>query len=245
MQIIDALKMLKAFTYHGRHREALVDVCIDNGLAYATDGRILVSARLENSHGSQIPQGYPIDAVRDYISSLESENPTVWYEIKEVKKFNDNFLSKYRHMRETELKNDQDRYIREKCPCCGSVVYWDTDQDSLVGEVEEKEYQIEPGDVLHSIKITFTGDDGKCNKTMMINYGYLYTIMQNIGNDVLICPQNKEKNATLYFKNKNGDIKGVLMPLIALGDVSKAECDCSITLSPIKEDGNDAGHSSI
>lgn len=237
MKIDDAKKKLNAFAYHGKDRKALVKVCVDDGFAYATDGRIVFCAKLDEPAEREVTENFPLNGVKGYIEQVNSESVDKWYEVKDLKQFEDAFVAEYLSQRSRELQDMRGRYKEVRCPDCGRYVYWDTYNDELVSDMEEGD-PFEPRNVDYAIKMTFTGAHGNDDAVLLINYGYLYTVTKELGYDILVSPQNKKENPVLFIKTKDGDIKGVMMPLRWYGSASTVESKCSINLVPSKEEIN-------
>ena len=163
--------------------EALHKVAIKDGFAYATDGRIAMRVRVQTIDGDcdashdSVPEDYPIDSLDTYMKNLPSHG---WRRIAvdgdNWRRLTTKLENTVKRKRNEAERERHDRYVMERCPCCGEYVYYDKEEERLVEEqdIEEAE-NIDWRDVDIPVEV----DLG--NETVFVNFGFLWEAKQILG----------------------------------------------------------------
>lgn len=192
-------------------------ICVKDGCAYATDGRVAVRWRFADCGDAENdePDNYPTDRVDSIIG--EGKNLPCWYRIDMTHYGREKtpFLEKYENERAKDQREASERYKLVQCPSCGDYLYWDTWEDKLVEDSElEVAPPLNPRDMVFPVSLVFAGD---CQERILVNFGYLLTIVMALGEDILFCVNNKKDLGQdvqrLFFRSADGSVNGVLMPL--------------------------------
>lgn len=217
LQVSDKLRHFAA----SKERKTLSKVCVKAGCAYVSDGRIAVKWQFAKPEDVEddVPEGYPLDSMQNILSATGSAPG--WHKIEMVcyRSVEKLFLEEFKKERIKSEREYRDRYTRVTCPCCNEDLYWDTwDCGKLVKE-DEKEVAspMKPRDHQFPVVLAF-GEESQ--KKMLVNFGYLLTIVTALGDDILFGMESVKSGDTpkLLFRSKDGSIEGVLMPLRVVGD---------------------------
>lgn len=204
----EQLKRIVAFKCKDESR-SISTVAVKDGVAYATDGKIVVSDRLDEDC-EDVTDGhkkaFPIEAVLYFAS--QAEKAERWYAIgcDILKSLEDAFAEKFRSERILNDREYADRYKRVVCPSCGEDLWWDKWDDALVEDPEPKS-SVEILDVQLPVRISFG------NESMDVNFAYLFLLRKLFG-DVLISRVYAERNHhyLLGFRTSDWRTRGVIMP---------------------------------
>lgn len=216
MKIDEQMKRLRAFACGDKERP-ISTVVVKNGVGYATDGRILVSEKLDEAHEDVLSREdkktLPVDSMIKFSKYPDGANK--WFVISsDTKKFEDDLAEKFRAERQLNEQNYREHYKLVTCPSCGEDVWFDTWEDKLVEEPEQKDVV-----TLQSISLSscvMFGED-KVN----INLSYLFLILKLYDNVELSYGYADANGCNLlFFRTADGKMKGVLMPLHVSGNES-------------------------
>lgn len=109
------------------------------------------------------------------------------------------------------VENDADyrgRYHLVTCPCCNEDLYWDTYEEKLVSEREEKQ-PVRLSDIYLPVRLVFP-DDG----FIVVNFGYIFRVAQEYESLMFAKARVEDKKDELLFiKTSDGKMVAVLMPL--------------------------------
>lgn len=216
LQVSDKLRHFAA----SKERKTLSKVCVKAGCAYVSDGRIAVKWQFAKPEDVEddVPEGYPLDRMTKIIAGAGSAESWHRIEMPYYRAAEKPFLEEFSKERAKSEREDRDRYKQAMCPCCNEDLYWDTWADKLVKEDEkEAESPMKPRD--HYFPVVLVFGEGS-EKKMLVNFGYLLTIVMALGYDLLFGMESCKNGdkPKLLFRSKDGSVEGVLMPL-------RVECD--------------------
>lgn len=215
LQVSDKLRHFVA-EYH----KTLSKVCVKAGCAYVSDGRIAIRWQFTKPENvkDDVPKGYPLDSMTKIIAEAETAERWHRIEMPYYRAAEKPFLEEFNEERAKSEREYRDRYKRTVCPCCSEDLWWDTWIDKLVKE-DDKEVAstMKPKDHQFPVVLVF-GEDSE--KKMLVNFGYLLTIVMALGNDILFGMETCKISDTpkLLFRSKDWSIEGVLMPLHVSSD---------------------------
>ena len=216
LRVCDSLRHLAA----PPERRTLGKICVKAGCAYVTDGRVAVKWQFAapGAVEDDIPDGYPLDSMTKIIA--EAGPAERWHKIEMpyYRAAEKPFLEEFSKERAKSEREASDRYKQVVCPQCNEDLYWDTWSEKLVNEYDmEVVSPMKPRDHLFPVVLVF-GEGFE--KKMIVNFGYLLTIVMALGDDILFGMESVKNGDTskLLFKSKDGSIEGVLMPLRAVGE---------------------------
>ena len=202
-------------------RKTLRKVCVKAGCAYVSDGRIAVKWQFAKPEDVEddVPEGYPLDSMQNILSAAGSAPSWHKIEMPYYRAAEKLFLEEFNKERAKSNREYRDRYKRVTCPCCNEDLYWDTWDDGKLVKEDEKEVEspMKPRDHQFPVVLVF-GEESK--EKMIVNFGYLLTIVMALGADILFGMESCRNGGTpkLLFRSKDGSVEGVLMPLHVVDD---------------------------
>ena len=211
MTVDEAKEMLAHFASRDVNRKGINKVRTLGKMAYATDGRIAFRASLDSEQEPTV-DGFPVKAIDEFAECVDAVSDKDWMAMDWDKfmKVGEKFLEALRAYEVEQRANIRERYRRVECPCCGADVYWDSEMDQLVELEDVEEVDYSPSHVDFPVRLNL--QDGMF---LDVAFGYLYLIRKAFGEEVLFsCEIVKNGDiARLLMKAKNGEVKGVMMPL--------------------------------
>lgn len=211
MTVEEAKDKLAHFASRDVNRKGINNVRTLGKMAYATDGRIAFRASLDSEQEPNV-DGFPVKAIDEFVECVDAVCDKDWMAMDWDKfmKVGEKFMEALRAYEVEQRSNIRERYKNTCCPCCGADVYWDSEMEKLVEleDVEEADYS--PSHVDFPVRLNL--QDGTF---LDVSFGYLYLIRKAFGEEVLFsCEIVKNGDiARLLLKAKNGEVKGVMMPL--------------------------------
>lgn len=213
----EKFKRIGAFVCKDKNR-TFASLVVKDGVAYATDGRIVVADKLEEPCEDIVTRDdgikIPVDSILGFASHPDCA--CIWNSLDEdaLKAKDDAFAEMFKSER---IKNDReysDRYKIVRCPSCGEDLWWDSWDEKLVDDPEPKD-PVEILDVRLPIRIEFK------HEHLDVNYAYLFLLRKLYG-ELLVSFKYVESNHAnlMLFKTSDGKTKGVLMPLRECSELS-------------------------
>ena len=210
MTVEEAKDMLAHFASKDSNR-SINKVRTLGKMAYATDGRIAFRAELDSEAEPDV-DGFPVKAIDELMECVDAVCDKDWMAMDWDKfmKVGEMFLQAFRDYEVGQRDDIRRRYRRCKCPCCGNYVYWDDDCDDLVELEDVEDVDSHPAHVDFPVRLNL--QDGTF---LDVAFGYLFLIRKAFGEEVLFSREivNDGDIARLLLKTKNGEVKGVMMPL--------------------------------
>ena len=216
MTVDEAKNMLAHFASHDKERRSINKVRTLGKMAYATDGRIAFRAALDSEQEPNV-DGFPVKAIDEFMECVDAVCDKDWMAMDWDKfmKVGEKFMEALRAYEVEQRSNIRERYKSTCCPCCGADVYWDSDMEKLVELEDVEEVDYSPSHVDFPVRLNL--QDGAF---LDVAFGYLFLIRKAFGEEVLFSREIVKNGdiARLLLKAKNGEVKGVMMPLRTCDD---------------------------
>lgn len=211
MTVDEAKDMLAHFASRDKERRSINKVRTLGKMAYATDGRIAFRAALDSEEEPNV-DGFPVKAIDEFMECVDAVCDKDWMAMDWDKfmKVGEKFMEALRAYEVEQRSNIRERYKSTCCPCCGADVYWDSEMEKLVELEDVEEVDYSPSHVDFPVRLNL--QDGAF---LDVAFGYLFLIRKAFGEEVLFSSEIVKNGdiARLLLKAKNGEVKGVMMPL--------------------------------
>ena len=209
MKMEDQMKRLGAFVCR-EQRRSISTIIVKDGIAYATDGRLLVYEKLDEPHEDVVKREDGETLLVDSVIAFckYPQNAKKWYSISMDTKWIDDILSeKFKAEVQLNDRNYREHYKLVRCPKCGDDIWFDTFEERLIDMPEPKDV-IEIRDVRVNAHIVLGDND------ISVNYAYIFLLTKMYEGVMFSCGYVKENDKTIiFFRTKDGKAGGVLMPL--------------------------------
>lgn len=177
-EIIERLKPLARRHTPGVEAHAAIEsVAVKDKVAYVTDGRVAMAVPLEGDVADSVPENYPMGGIQDYIGKVDEAKQ--WYRMdpERARVLLQAVLDKTKASHIEAEASSRERYTHVVCPCCHEWLYWDSWNDELVEDMEER-LPDEPRDI--RVPVWFQMGD----KSILVNFGYVYMILKTMLDDL-------------------------------------------------------------
>lgn len=207
---LKTITTLAYFACHDKEDERPIkDVAVSGGVAYVTNGRIGLAAKLEGDYSDEVPDGFPLKALKGIIDGGIGLKRWHLIDLDDFRKLDKEFGEKVMHIMAESRADYEERYKAFDCPCCGKTLYWDNDAGEVV-ETRPERYIPGAFDVDKSTRLAFNDGTG-----IEINFHYLHFLVKAFGEGVIryAVAQDEKGHDVLYLRSKDGSVHGALMPM--------------------------------
>ena len=220
MKLEEAKKLVCMFADRDTAR-ALSKVVVKDGFAYASDGRLGVKVKVDGQCEDDVPENWPVKPLGDIIEGAFNPDPK-WFRIEgdHLREMVNKLVVKRNDLVKDNERDMRDRYKEVVCPECGRCLYYDKNEEKLVGEKDELD------DVqFHEVRMETALVFGEGGSRLPVGFGYVYEILSRIEGScggVMFAKEDmagkKRDICKLLFRSGDGSVMGVLMPLRSFDD---------------------------